>query len=151
MIKILRQYYSSSDTGGAVQYAEKAGGRFRMAKSDFDLKIKSEYHKQYQMMTKVEAMVHLVFAYVSLKFHQLNAKIVTKVSQILSKNVKKDQVAVIDLVDLAFTKVDSVPSGAIVSPSSVSVRGLQLLSTTVYINYRPCFLVKPILANPSVV
>ena len=102
MIKILRQYYSSSDTDGAGRYAKEAGARFGIAKSDF--KTKFLYHKQYEMMTKVEAMVHLVFAYVSLKFHQLNAKIVTKVSHILSKNVKDQEVKDQEVKDQAATK-----------------------------------------------
>jgi hypothetical protein len=82
MITTIKQYFSSNGEFNASYYAEKAEQRFALAA--YDLRLTSIY----SMMYRVEAMVKLAHAYVSLKFHQSNAYLVTKVSQMFSSSKK---------------------------------------------------------------
>lgn len=82
MITTIKQYFSSNGEFNASYYAEKAEQRFALAACDLRLTA------IYSMMYRVEAMVKLAHAYVSLKFHQSNAYLVTKVSQMFSSSKK---------------------------------------------------------------
>lgn len=82
MITTIKKYFSSNSEFNASCYAEKAEKRFARAASSLKLL------NIYTMMYRVEAMVKLAYAYVSLKFHQSNAYLVAKVSQTFSSSQK---------------------------------------------------------------